>query len=158
MYTAHLTPDLKREALMTARTGKQYLQGLKDDRCVWLGDQQVDVLNHPALAGSLQGTAGYFDWQNRYAEDCLVEDAATGAPMSGSLVIPNSARDLKIRHRCFDRLAKYSYGMLGRTPDYLNVTAAGFVARADMFADASCPNTHPERLTRFYREVVAGDL
>ena len=143
---------------MTARIGEQYRQGLKDNRCVWLGDAQVDVLTYPDFAGSLQGMAGYFDWQNLYAEDCLVEDEASGAPMSASLVLPKSARDLEIRHRCFDRLAKYSYGMLGRTPDYVNVTTAGFVARADLFADGGRSNTHGERLTRFYREVVEGDL
>ncbi len=143
---------------MAARTGKQYLEGLKDDRRVWLGDAQVDVLSHPDLAGSLNGMAGYFDWQNRYAEECLVEDQTSGRLMSGSLVIPKSPRDLEIRHRCFDRIAKYSYGMLGRTPDYLNVTLAGFVARADLFADAGRLNKHAERLKSFYRETVEGDL
>lgn len=142
---------------MAARTGKQYLQGLRDDRCVWLGDTRVDVLTHPAFAGSLEGVAGYFDWQNRYADECLVEDATGGAPMPGSLVIPKSARDLQIRHRCFDRIAKYSHGMLGRTPDYLNVTLAGFVARADLFADGGRATARAESLKRYYREVVERD-
>jgi len=143
---------------MAARTGKQYLEGLKDDRRVWFGDAQIDVLTHPDFAGSRQGVAGYFDWQNTYREECLVEDEVTGAPMSASLVIPKCARDLEIRHRCLDRLAKYSYGMLGRTPDYLNVTVAGLVARSDMFADGSRTSPYAERLTRFYRDVVEGDL
>jgi 4-hydroxyphenylacetate 3-monooxygenase/anthranilate 3-monooxygenase (FAD)/4-hydroxyphenylacetate 3-monooxygenase len=142
---------------MAARTGKQYLNGLKDDRCVWVADQQVDVLKHPSFAGSLSGIAGYFDWQHLYADDCLVPDEMRGELMSGSLVVPTCVRDLEVRHRCVDRLAKYSYGMLGRTPDYLNVTLAGFVARADMFADG-CSHVHPERLRRFYREVVDRDL
>jgi aromatic ring hydroxylase len=94
---------------MAARIGKQYLEGLKDDRCVWLGDAQVDVMTHPDFAGSRQGMACYFDWQNLYAEDCLAEDQTSCAPMSASLVIPKSARDLEIRHRCLDRLAKYAW-------------------------------------------------
>ena len=144
---------------MAARTGDQYLQGLKDGRSVWFGDKQVDVLTQPELAGSLRGTAGYFDWQNRYAQTCLVEDEPSRAPMSGSLIVPKMARaDLEIRHRCLDQLAKYSYGMLGRTPDYLNVTLAGFVARADLFAQGDRVGTHAERLRRFYRRVVEGDL
>jgi aromatic ring hydroxylase len=63
---------------MTARTGKQYMEGLKDDRRVWLGDTQVDVWMHPDFAGSLEGMAGYFDWQNRYPDECLVEDRTSG--------------------------------------------------------------------------------
>src|ERR1700688_4675145 len=97
---------------MTARIGEQYRQGLKDNRCVWLGDAQVDVLTYPDFAGSLQGMAGYVIWPNPYTEDCLVDDEASGAPMSASLVLPKSAVALEIRHLLFDRLAKSSYGML----------------------------------------------
>ena len=63
---------------MTARTGLQYLDGLRDDRVVWLGNEKIDILSHPAMAGSLRGMAGYFDWRNRYSDDCLVPDPVTG--------------------------------------------------------------------------------
>lgn len=142
---------------MTARTGQQYLEGLKDDRTVWLGSEQVNVLGHKAFAGSVSGMAGYFDWQHTHAEDCLVADPATGAPMSASLIIPKSLDDLKRRNRAFDRFARYSNGMLGRTPDYVNVTLAGFMARSDIFT-AKGDTTFSDRLSRFYREVVEKDL
>ena len=142
---------------MTARTGRQYLDGLRDDRTVWLGNEKVDILNCPAFAGSLKGMAGYFDWQNAHAGDCLTADPQTGAPMSASLIVPRSAGDLEKRHRAFDRFARYSNGMLGRTPDYVNVTLAGFVARSDIFS-AKGSTVHAERLGRFYREVVEQDL
>ena len=142
---------------MTARTGQQYLEGLKDDRTVWLGSEQVNVLGHKAFAGSVSGMAGYFDWQHTHAEDCLVADPKTGAPMSASLIIPKSLDDLKRRNRAFDRFARYSNGMLGRTPDYVNVTLAGFMARSDIFT-AKVDTTFSDRLSRFYREVVEKDL
>jgi 4-hydroxyphenylacetate 3-monooxygenase/anthranilate 3-monooxygenase (FAD)/4-hydroxyphenylacetate 3-monooxygenase len=142
---------------MTARTGQQYLEGLKDDRTVWLGSEQVNVLGHKAFAGSVSGIAGYFDWQHTHAEDCLVADPKTGAPMSASLIIPKSLDDLKRRNRAFDRFARYSNGMLGRTPDYVNVTLAGFMARSDIFT-AKGDTTFSNRLSRFYREVVEKDL
>jgi aromatic ring hydroxylase len=143
---------------MTARTGEQYLEGLRDDRAVWLGNEKVDVLNHPVLAGSAHGMAGYFDWQHKYAEDCLVPDPETGKPMNASLIVPRSADDLARRHRCFERLSQYSYGMLGRTPDYVNVTLAGFVARNDIFTTKNGDRSAADRLRKFYREVVDGDL
>lgn len=141
---------------MTARTGAQYLKDMRDDRTVWLGDRKVDIATEPTFAGSLRGMAGYFDWQHRYADDCLIEDTVSGKPMSASLLVPHSRRDLEIRHRCFDRLAKYSYGMLGRTPDYVGVTLAGFIARADMFDDGT--GTPVARFNKFHREVIDGDL
>ena len=49
---------------MGARRGADYVAGLRDGRQVWLGAERVDVTAHPALAGSLAGMAGYFDWQH----------------------------------------------------------------------------------------------
>lgn len=142
---------------MSARTGKQYVEGLRDDRVVWLGNQKVDVATHPAFAGSVAGMAGYFDWQNQHADECLVPDPQTGKPMSASLIVPRNADDLRRRRIAFERFAHYSEGMLGRTPDYVNVTLAGFVARSDIFTSKG-DTGFAERLGRFYREVVDKDL
>lgn len=143
---------------MTARTGEQFIQGLRDRRDVWLGNERVkDVTTHPVLKGSVKGMAGYFDWQHRYAEDCLVPDPVTGETMNASLIVPRNAEDLRLRHRAFERFARYSCGMLGRTPDYVNVTLAGFVARKDIFT-VNGDTTGYDRLCRFYREVVQRDL
>ena len=142
---------------MAARNGGQYLEGLRDRRTVWLGREKVDVLTHEAFQGSLRGMAGYFDWQLRHAEDCLVPDPVTGEPMSASLLLPRTPDDLAARHRCFERLARYSVGMLGRTPDYVNVTLAGFVARSDIFSLRGDP-VYANRIARFHREVVEKDL
>jgi aromatic ring hydroxylase len=57
-----------------ARTGADYIAGLDDGRNVWLGAERVSVTDHPDLAGSVTGMAGYFDWQHRFADDCLVEE------------------------------------------------------------------------------------
>jgi aromatic ring hydroxylase len=142
---------------MSARHGSEYIEGLKDNRQVWLGAERVkDVTDHPQLSGSVSGMAGYFDWQHRFADDCLVSDTVSGAPMNASLIIPRNHEDLERRQRAFDRFARYSCGMLGRTPDYVNVTLAGFAARSDIFAMG--PGGHHDRLMNFYREVVEKDL
>lgn len=142
---------------MAARTGHQYIEGLRDNRQVWLGKENVsDVTSHPALSGSVRGMAGYFDWQHRYAEECLVADPVTGEPMNASLIVPRNADDLERRQRAFERFSRYSCGMLGRTPDYVNVTLAGFVGRSDIFAPGG--GAHHDRLCAFYREVVEKDL
>ena len=114
---------------MGARTGDEYIAGLKDGRTVWLDGRRADVLDEPQFAGSLRGIAEYFDYQHEHADECLVEDAATGELINASHIIPMCDDDLRRRHRALDRLARYSIGMLGRTPDYVNVTVAGFVAQ-----------------------------
>ncbi|HTN60789.1 MAG TPA: hypothetical protein VL147_04470 [Devosia sp.] len=46
---------------MTARTGREYIDGLKDDRQIWIGNEIVSVTEDPRLRGSVEGMAGYFD-------------------------------------------------------------------------------------------------
>jgi len=141
---------------MTARTSKEYIRYLDDDREVWLNGRRVKVTEDPLLKGSLGGMAGYYDWQHRFAEDCLVPDPISGKPMSASLLIPRSREDLAARHRCYERLARYSYGMLGRTPDYCNTTLSGQAGRPDIWAKGDM--RYHENLKRFHREVIEGDL
>jgi 4-hydroxyphenylacetate 3-monooxygenase/anthranilate 3-monooxygenase (FAD)/4-hydroxyphenylacetate 3-monooxygenase len=70
---------------MTARTGGDYLAGLKDSREVWLGASRVDVTTHPAFEGSLSGMSGYFDWQHLNAGDCLATDPQSGELMNATV-------------------------------------------------------------------------
>jgi aromatic ring hydroxylase len=142
---------------MPARTGKEFLDGLRDDRVVWFGDEKVDVTAHPAFAGTLGGLAGYFDWQHAHAEDCLMVEEATGDTINASHLIPTGPGDLDRRHRCFESMARYSFGMLGRTPDYVNVTTAGFAGRLDVIA-GNGDTRAAEAMARFHREVAARDL
>jgi len=139
------------------RDGLQYVAGLKDDRNVWLDGRSVDVTTDPVLSGSVKGMAGYFDWQLKHADDCLVENEAVGQLTNASLLIPRKPEDLAARSKAFDKLARYSFGMLGRTPDYVNVTLSGFAARHDVF-DRDGKTTHGDRITAFHREVATKDL
>ena len=47
---------------MAARTGAQFLKGLRDRRELWVGkDRVTDPLDHPALRGGAQAIAETFD-------------------------------------------------------------------------------------------------
>ena len=67
-----------------------------------------------------------FDRQHEYADDCLMPDPETGEPINVSHMIPRSKEDLQRRHRGLARIAESTVGLMGRTPDYMNVTFAGF--------------------------------
>ena len=51
------------EALTGARTGADYLAGLRRDaREVWMGGERIDdVVGHPQLGGGACAMAGWFD-------------------------------------------------------------------------------------------------
>ena len=62
----------------------------------------------------------------QHADRCLMPDPETGEPINVSHMIPRSRDDLRKRHDCLAAIAEYSVGLMGRTPDYMNVTYAGF--------------------------------
>jgi 4-hydroxyphenylacetate 3-monooxygenase len=143
---------------MPARTGAQFLEGLRDSRQVWLGGCRVaDPMDHPALRGAAQAIAAVYDLHYQHPDDCLMPDPQTGEQIAVSHMIPRSKDDLLRRHKALRRVAEFSVGLMGRTPDYMNVTYAGFAGRADEWAingnDEGAAN-----LVSFQQELAREDL
>ena len=121
---------------MPARTGAEFLRGLKDGRDLWVGaDKVTDAIGHPAFAGAAKGLAAVFDMQHEFPDDCLYPDPETGEPIAVSHMIPRSPADIERRHRGLRRISEHTVGVMGRTPDYMNVTYAGFAGCAHEWAE-----------------------
>ena len=117
---------------MAARTGEEFLRGLKDDRAIWVdGERVTDVAGHPSFAGAARMIAELFDLQHAEADACLMPDPQTGEAINVTHMIPRSREDLERRHRCLETIAERTVGLMGRSPDYMNVTFAGFAGRSD---------------------------
>lgn len=143
---------------MPARTGAEFLRGLRDDRQLWLAGQRVtDPLDHPALRGAAQAIAAVFDLHHQYPDDCLTPDPETGEPIAVSHILPRSQADLRRRHRGLRRVAEFSVGLMGRTPDYMNVTYAGFAARADEWG-ANGNDAGAANLVAFQKDLRRQDI
>ena len=120
-----------------ARTGRQFLDGLRGGgREIWLGGELIsDPLEHPQLRGAAQSLARVFDVQHEHADEMLVaspDDPALAVNVTH--LVPRVAADLLRRRRAFELVAATSAGIMGRTPDYLNVTFACFAGRSDVWA------------------------
>ncbi len=143
---------------MAARTGAQFLRGLKDARELWLDGVRVDdPTTHPALAGAAHALAAVFDLQYEAADVCLLPDPETGEPINISHVIPRSRADLERRHACMERTAEFSMGLMGRTPDYMNVTYAGFAGHRDEWSTGA-NEQGAENLVRYQKYIRRNDL
>src|SRR3989441_3070667 len=122
---------------MPARTGAEYLQGLKERPTeVWLGSERIrDVTAHPALRRGARSIAHLYDMQHAPS---LRDEMTYVSPTSGervglSFITPRSLDDLQQRSRMMMHWARYSGGMIGRSPDYLNVSLMALAAAADFF-------------------------
>jgi 4-hydroxyphenylacetate 3-monooxygenase len=120
-----------------ARTGAQFLEGLgQGGREIWLrGEKITHPLDHPELREAALSLARVFDLQHEHADEMLAPSPAdNGGMVNVTHLIPRSGEDLERRRRAFELVAALSGGVMGRTPDYLNVTFACFAGRSDVWA------------------------
>ena len=143
---------------MAARSGAEFLAGLKSPRAVWVNGEKVsDVVTHPAFAGAAKTLAEIFDLQHQARDVCLMRDPETEEQINVSHLIPRSRADLERRHPALQLVAEHTVGLMGRTPDYMNVTFAGFAGRADEWAIAG-NDTGAANLVAYQKFLARKDL
>ena len=124
---------------MPARTGRQYLDGLRDqEREVWLGGERVrDVTAHPGLGRGARAIARLYDMQHDPAlrEVMTFASPSTGEPVGRSFDMPATREALEARTKMMLNWARATCGMMGRSPDFMNVTFAAWGAAADYFGE-----------------------
>jgi 4-hydroxyphenylacetate 3-monooxygenase len=124
---------------MSARTGEEYLNGLKaQPREIWLDGRQVDdVTTFPGLANGARSVASLYDMQHdpAIAGQMTYPSPSSGDPVGLSFLVPKTGEDLARRRTMMSHWAHASYGMMGRTPDFLNVTIMAMAAAGDFFGD-----------------------
>src|SRR6185437_3050800 len=124
---------------MPARTGQQYIEGLRaQEREVWLGGERVrDVTRHPGLQGGVKAIARLYDMQHDPALKKVMtyKSPATGARIGRSFGNPKTRDELETRQKMMLNWARSTCGMMGRSPDFMNVTFAAWGAAADFFGE-----------------------
>jgi 4-hydroxyphenylacetate 3-monooxygenase len=146
---------------MPARTGRQFIEGLRaQEREVWLGGERVrDVTTHPGLAGGAHAIASLYDMQ---CEPELRDEMTYVSPSSGervglSFIIPRTREDLARRRQMMLNWARATGGMMGRSPDFMNVTYAAWAGAADFFGQGGRPE-FAENMRRYYEYLRENDI
>jgi 4-hydroxyphenylacetate 3-monooxygenase len=123
---------------MPARTGQEYINGLKEHpREVWIDGERIeDVTTHPALRNGVKSVAALYDMQHdpELRGEMTYASPTTGDPVGLSFMIPQTIEDLERRRNMMTRWAWASCGMMGRSPDFLNVIFAAWAGASDFFA------------------------
>jgi 4-hydroxyphenylacetate 3-monooxygenase len=145
---------------MPARNGKQYLHGLREqDREVWLrGERVKDVTTHPGLASGARAIASLYDMQcdPRYRDAMTYTSPTSGERVGLSFIIPHARGDLEARREMMLRWARSTCGMMGRSPDFMNVTYAAWAGAADYFGQGR--PEFADNMRRYYEYIRENDL
>jgi 4-hydroxyphenylacetate 3-monooxygenase len=119
-----------------ARDGRAYLSCLNDGRRVFVDGRCVnDVTTDPAFANATASAARLYDYQaapeNRAAMTFVSPDS--GADVNLAWMLPKTYGDLVHRREALERWAALTCGMVGRSPDHVASTLAGFRMGLDVF-------------------------
>ena len=133
---------------MALRNGKQFIEGLRDNpREVWVAGRRVsEVTTDPVFRRPVQSIAELYDLQLRDEHREVMNYAAANGPAGASFMIPRSGADIVKRRQAMKVWADATFGMVGRSPDYLNTVLMTWAEGADFFG---------QRGERFARNVVA---
>jgi 4-hydroxyphenylacetate 3-monooxygenase len=121
---------------MGIRTGKQYLEGLRDGREVWCDGERIeDVTTDPRFAGGARTQAELYDLQHRpdLIDQMTYESPTSGDRVGLSFIQPRSTEDLAARRNMFKIWNDYTCGMFGRSPDFMNVMFSSYAAAHEAF-------------------------
>ena len=144
---------------MAVRTGKQFLEGLRDGREVWLeGERVADVATHPKMRRMAETLAGIYDLQHSpdLQEKMTFKSPTSGEPVALSYLVPENQGDLLRRRGALEVVAESCHGMLGRTPDYVNIQLTASKQMADFFGQNDPQFT--SRLREYHEYVRERDL
>src|SRR5438067_9045803 len=139
---------------MGARSGAAYLEGLRDDRQVWIDGERVpDVTRDPRLGRGVHTIAALYDLQlDPSRVDHMTYVSPTSSERVGlSHIQPRCVDDLVRRRKMVKTWAEWSAGMLGRSPDFLNTLVMGCAANSHYFAENQ--PEFGENIQRYYELV-----
>lgn len=144
---------------MPPRRGQDYIEGLRAaPREVWICGRRVsDVTADPAFERPIASIAKLYDLQ------CAPEnrEIATFQPDDGeragtSFMLPRSQQDLAQRRQASRIWAEATFGMVGRSPDFLNTVVMSWAENAAFFARQG--ERFADNVRAYYRHCRDNDL
>ena len=137
-----------------ARTGKQYLEALKQNPPnIWYkGEKVADPTTHPVFKGIAYSMARLYDMQHdpKYCDTLTYEE--NGKHHAMSLMPAKTKEDLARRSAAYKLWADANLGMMGRCPDYLNAVLMAYEHSAEFFGEFE------DNVRKYVQHVRENDL
>ena len=139
------------------RSGAEYLESLRDGRVVYVGGERVeDVTTHPGFRNAARSYARVFDarFEDRFRDQLSFEEKGEHHAMY--YLRPRSREDLERRSRSAEIIADLTYGMMGRSPDFIGGYVAGAAMQPEVFDSGGRP--FAANLLAYYERCKREDL
>jgi 4-hydroxyphenylacetate 3-monooxygenase len=139
------------------RTGKDYLAAIRDGRRIYIGGELVtDVTTHPAFRNTARSFAELYD-RKRSAEHLETTSYEEGGErFSAWYLKPKDREGLRKRAETHRRIASWTYGLLGRSPDHVASFVTGLAMSPELFEGNR--KGFGDNLTGYYDRMRREDL
>ena len=144
---------------MGIRTGRRYIESLRDGRQMWIdGELVTDVTTDRRFAAAAYTMAELYEMQH---DPKLVERMTYRSPTSGdrvglSFIQPKSIDDLVRRREMVKTWMDATCGMFGRSPDFMNITLTGFASASEAFGQKD--KKFSENIWNYYLSCRENDI
>jgi 4-hydroxyphenylacetate 3-monooxygenase len=143
---------------MPARHGKDVLKRLHEHPAeIWhRGEKVKDVTTHPGFKNGVHSLAALYDLQWEHSDEMLFKSPSTGDLVGRSYMIPQTKDELKSISRMMKRWADFSFGMMGRSPDYLNRAISAYAGGAAFLGEQD--PRFADNIRRYHAYIRENDL
>jgi 4-hydroxyphenylacetate 3-monooxygenase len=128
----------------------EYKQRISCKRNVWLnGNLMTDVTKEVAFKGAIECIHKFYELQKHQPNVFLSNDENQNIFYHISLMIPRSPEDLRKKRIAYKSSADLSYGMLGRTPDFVNAILVALASNSRILGENKY-TSFAENAVRYY--------
>ena len=138
-------------------TGKEYLESIRDGRRVYVGGELVeDVTTHPAFRNAAHSFAMIYDRKRAPENRDVMTFEEDGETFSSYFLLPRTREDLQRRFETHRRIASWTHGLLGRSPDNFPSYVSGLVMDPPMFDRIR--QGFGDNIVNYYKHMRSNDI
>jgi len=139
------------------KRGDDYLEGLRDGRIIYVGGERVDdVTTHPGFRNAARSYARIYDARFEEAYRDILSYEEGGERYATYFLQPRSRADLEKRTKSSEVIAELTYGMMGRSPDFVGGYIAGAAMQPEVFNSGK--HKFAAHVTNFYNYCRRSDV
>ncbi len=140
------------------RTGKEFLENLRDGRVVYIGGERVDdVTTHRAFKDAAQTYARLYDFKAAPENRDLMTFEEEGQRHSIYYLKPRTQDDLLRRMKGHKAIADQTYGLMGRSPDHVSSFVTAIAMEPDILKQPD-GRDFSANIGSYYRHLRDHDL